>query len=282
MTETGLQRFSDRVVVVTGGANGIGRACCTRFASEGASIVVADVDAVGGNETVAMVEALGASATFVRLDASSRLDNDEVASAAIEKFGRLDHLVTAAGISHANYVSGDAENEMKWMADRLAYAEKPHLEVFDYDVEEFRKVIDVNLVGTFLAVQACGARMVDAGNGGSIVTIASIAAKHPDAGPIAYTASKSAVWMLTKKLGRMLASANIRVNSIGPGFIETNMTSMLDELPADRMEQLLTNIPMAKRGEAGDIAATAAFLCSADAKYFTGEILHPAGGYFTS
>ncbi len=281
MTETGMNRFTDQVVVVTGGANGIGRACCTRFGAEGAAIVVADRDVTAAAETVALVEEVGARAVAVELDAASRRDNETMAATAIERFGRIDHLVTAAGISHASYVSGDPENEVKWIAGRAAYAEQPHLEVFDYDIDEFRQVIEVNLIGTFLAAQACGVRMND-GGGGSIVTIASIAAKHPDAGPIAYTASKSAVWMLTKKLSRMLASANIRVNSIGPGFIETSMTQVFDLVPENRREQMLSAIPLGRRGEPADIAAAAAFLCSEDAAYFTGEILHPAGGYFTS
>ena len=118
-------------------------------------------------------------------------------------------------------------------------------------------------------------------SGGSIVTIASIAAKHPDAGPLAYVCSKSAVWMMTKKLARMLASANIRVNAIGPGFIETNMTQVIEMFPPELLEQFMLNSPMGRKGKPEDIAGAAAFLCSDDASYMTGEILHPDGGYFT-
>lgn len=276
-----MQRFADEVVVVTGAANGIGRACCERFSSEGAAVVVADIDTDGGAETVKLIEDSGGRAVFVGLDASSRVDNDAMASAAVEHFGRLDHLVTAAGISHAGYRSGDAENEVKWFAQRMENVEQPHVEVFGYDVDEFRRVLEVNLIGTFLAIQACGARMYELGNGGSVVTVASIAAKNPNAGPLAYTASKSGVWMLTKKLATMLASAQIRVNAIGPGYIETNMTTAFDFLPEEYSAALLQSIPLGHRGQPSDIAATAAFLCSDDARYFTGEILHPAGGYFT-
>lgn len=275
-----MNRFENKVTVVTGGANGIGRACCLRFSSEGSAIVIADRDAVKGAGVVDEIVASGGKATFVELDAVSRIDNAAMADAAIEQFGRLDAVVTAAGISHAAY-TGEAEVEAKRLADRERYAEQPHLEVLDYDIDEFRTVMDVNLIGTFLAVQSCAAKMAELGSGGSIVTIASIASKNPNAGPIAYTASKSAVWMLTKKLGTMLGSANIRINAIGPGFIETNMTQVFDMMPADRLEAFTASIPLGRRGQPEDIAATAAFLCSDDAGYFTGEILHPSGGFFT-
>ena len=280
-----MERFRDNAIVVTGGANGIGRACCLRFSSEGAAIIVADRDATQGASVVAEIVESGGRAVFSQLDATSRLDNAAMADAAIAHYGRLDAVVTAAGITHAAY-TGEAEVERKRLADRERFDGQPHLEVLDYDVEEFRAVMDVNLMGTFLAAQACAAKMAEPdanGNpvGGSIVTIASIAAKNPNAGPIAYTASKSAVWMLTKKLGIMLASANIRINAIGPGFIETKMTQSIEMMPEERRAALMAGIPLGKKGQPDDIAATAAFLCSDDARYFTGEILHPSGGYFT-
>lgn len=275
-----MMKFENKVVVVTGGANGIGRACCLRFSSEGAAVVVADRDEDRGAAVVAEIAAAGGAAGFVQLDATSRLDNAAMADFAVDQFGRIDSLITAAGISHAAY-TGDTEVETKRLADRERYREQPHLEVLDYDIDEFRVVMDVNLIGTFLAIQACAAKMTDLGTGGSIVTIASIASKNPNAGPIAYTASKSAVWMLTKKLGTMLGSADIRINAIGPGFIETNMTQVFDLMPREQLDAFMASIPLGRRGQPEDIAATAAFLCSEDAGYFTGEILHPSGGFFT-
>ncbi|MEM7095816.1 MAG: SDR family oxidoreductase [Actinomycetota bacterium] len=278
-------RFEGTVAVVTGGGNGIGRACCERFASEGAAVVVADRDLAGCEETVRRIVEAGGQAVACELDATSRLDNDAMAQLAIDNYGRIDHVVTAAGVSHAKY-TGDTEDETKRLMERLPYREQPHLEVLDYDVDEFRTVVDINLIGSFLAAQACAARMVDTeavtkNGGASIVTIASIAAKHPDAGPLAYVCSKSAVWMMTKKLARMLAQAGIRVNAIGPGFIDTNMTQMIEMFPPEILEPFMAQIPMGRKGEPADIAAAAAFLCSEDASYMTGEILHPDGGYFT-
>jgi NAD(P)-dependent dehydrogenase (short-subunit alcohol dehydrogenase family) len=134
-----------------------------------------------------------------------------------------------------------------------------------------------------LSLQSCVAAMLEAGTtmGSSLITIASIAAKHPDAGPLPYTVSKAGVWMMTKKLARDLAPAGIRVNSIGPGYIQTNMTAVVSMMPEDRQQQLLQSIPLGHRGEPIDIANAALFLASDEARYFTGEILHPDGGFYT-
>jgi 3-oxoacyl-[acyl-carrier protein] reductase len=141
-------------------------------------------------------------------------------------------------------------------------------------------VIDVNLTGTFLAVQAAARHMVGAGTGGSIVTIASVAAKHPEAGPVAYAVSKSGVWMLTKHAARSLGPRGIRVNAIGPGFIDTNMTKLIGELPMVK-DQFLASLPLGRFGTPEEVASTALFLASDESSYFTGEILHPDGGFFT-
>ena len=134
---------------------------------------------------------------------------------------------------------GDQDASVKWWAKRMDYFENPATELLDLDLEDFRQVMAINLDGTLLAAQACVAPMVESGNGGSIVTIASIAAKHPDAGPIPYVCSKSAVWMLTKKMARLLATSGIRVNAIGPGYVDTHMTKMIDLIPEERLTQFL-------------------------------------------
>jgi NAD(P)-dependent dehydrogenase (short-subunit alcohol dehydrogenase family) len=122
--------------------------------------------------------------------------------------------------------------------------------------------------------------MLEQGRGGSIVTIASIAAKHPEAGPAAYAVSKAGVWMLTKHAARSLGPAGIRVNAIGPGFIETNMTAPLREIPGVA-DMLLDNLPLRRMGTAREVADTALFLAGDESSYFTGEILHPDGGFVT-
>ena len=274
-------RLESKVAVITGGGNGIGRATAVRFAAEGASVVVADIQEAKAQETVGLVEAVGGKAVAIGVDVVNRDDNDAMAQLAVDTFGGLDIVVTAAGISHASYDSGDIENEAKWLQERADQVDDPARAVADMDIDEFRKVMAVNVEGTLFGIQACLSRMLDLKTGGSIITLASIAAKHPDAGPLPYVCSKSAVWMMTKKLARELAVADIRVNSIGPGFIETSMTAVIDMMPEDRTDALWDGIPMGRKGQPIDIANAALFLASDESRYFTGEILHPDGGYFT-
>ncbi len=161
-----MERFRNKVAVVTGSANGIGRACYLCSSSEGASVVVSDRAVDCGQAVVDEITAAAGSAIFAELDAISQLDNAAMADAAIEAFGRIDAVVTAAGITHSQY-TGEAEVERKRLADRERFADKPYLEVLDYDIEEFRTVMDVNLIGTFLAVQACASKMAESGPDGA-------------------------------------------------------------------------------------------------------------------
>ena len=270
-------RLEGRVAVVTGGANGIGRACCVRFAEEGADVVVADL--LEADETVALVKERGREALFCKLDAASETDNRSMAQATKERFGRIDVLVTAAGISHANYRSGDLDRDRQMVADAISRVGQPGTGITSLDPAEWQKVLDVNLTGTMFAIRAVAPTMLEQGSG-SIVTIASIAAKRPEAGPLAYSVSKAAVWMLTKSLSRDLAPGGVRVNAIGPGYIDTNMTKGL--LENDMIKGVfLMQIPMGRAGTPEEVASTALFLASDEASYFTGEILHPDGGFFT-
>ena len=275
-------RLANKVTVITGGGNGIGRATALLFAKEGASIVVADIQEDKAEETSQMIIDSGGQSIPIRVDVTSGADNERMANLAVDSFGGLDCLVTAAGISHANYVSGDIEPDIKnVVTNRADYLERPGWEFVEGDPDHFDKVLAVNLKGTLLGMQACVARMLESETKGSIVTIASIAAKHPDAGPLAYTTSKAGVWMMTKKAARMLGPVGIRVNSIGPGFINTHMTAIIDFM--DEVETAAFNamIPLGRRGEPAEIASSALFLCSDESSYFTGEILHPDGGFFT-
>ena len=280
MAGVARERLEGKVAVVTGGGNGIGRACCVRFAEEGASVVVADLLDDAGAETVGLVEAAGAKALFVGLDASSPEANEALMEEAVAHFGAVDVLVTAAGISHAGYRSGDREADIAMITQAAEGLQDPAKPFLTMPLEGWQKVIDVNLTGTFLAVRSAARRMVEAGRGGSIVTIASIAAKHPEAGPVSYAVSKAGVWMLTKHAARSLGPSGIRVNAIGPGFIETNMTQLINELPMVR-DQLLATVPLRRMGLPREVADTAVFLASDESSYFTGEILHPDGGFYT-
>jgi NAD(P)-dependent dehydrogenase (short-subunit alcohol dehydrogenase family) len=271
------QRLEGRVAVVTGGANGIGRACCVRFAEEGADVVVADL--LDTTETVALIKEAGREALSVQLDATKEADNEAMAQATLERFGRIDVLVTAAGISHANYKSGDLDRDRQMMLDAVSRIGQSGSGITSMELTSWQKVLDVNLTGTMLACKAVAPAMIDQ-KSGAIVTIASIAAKRPEAGPGAYSVSKAAVWMLTKWLSTDLAGAGVRVNSIGPGFIDTNMTKGL--LENDMVKQMvMMQVPLGRAGRPEDIANAALFLASDEASYITGEILHPDGGFYT-
>ena len=273
-------RLAGKVAFVTGGGNGIGRACAALFAAEGARVLVADLLVAPAEETVAAITAAGGEAIATELDAADPAGNEAAVQLAVDRLGGLDVVVTAAGISHADYRSGDREADAELVAQALQGALDPAARFVELPLEAWQKVIDVNLTGTFLAVQASARHMVAAGTGGSIVTIASVAAKHPEAGPVAYAVSKSGVWMLTKHAARSLGPSGIRVNAIGPGFIDTNMTKLIGEMPMVR-DQFLASLPLGRFGTPEEVASTALFLASEESSYFTGEILHPDGGFFT-
>ena len=273
-------RLAGKVAYVTGGGNCIGRACAVRFAAEGARVLVADLLREPAEETVAAIEAAGGEAVATELDAADQAGNEAAVRLAVERLGGLDVVVTAAGISHADYRSGDRSADAQLLAQAVEGALDPAARFAELPLEAWQKVLDVNLTGTFLAVQASARQMMEAGTGGSIVTIASIAAKHPEAGPVAYAVSKSGVWMLTKHAARSLGPRGIRVNAIGPGFIDTNMTKLIGEIPMVK-DQFLAALPLGRFGTPEEVASTALFLASDDSSYFTGEILHPDGGFFT-
>jgi len=271
------KRLEGRIAVVTGGANGIGRACCVRFAEEGADVVVADL--LDASETVALIKERGREALSVQLDATSEDSNAAMAQAAKDRFGRIDVLVTAAGILHANAVSGDMDRDRQALMDTVSRMGQPGANITSVDLAEWKKILDVNLTGTLLACKAVAPVMLEQ-QSGSIIHIASIAAKHPEAGPLAYGVSKAGVWMLTKQMAGDLAAAGIRVNAIGPGFIETNMTNAFFENDLVK-NMILMRVPMQRLGTPVDIANAALFLASDESSYFTGEILHPDGGFYT-
>ena len=276
-----MGRLEGKVAVVTGGANGIGRACCERFAEEGADIVIGDVLDEPAAATVAAVDAHGRRAVYVPTDATDPDANEALVQRAVDDLGGIDVLVTAAGISHAGYRSGDTDATRQRIVDDMAgMLTDPARAFADSVIADWHQVLDVNLTGTYLAMRAAARRLVDQGRGGAIVTLASIAAKLPEAGPVSYCVSKAGVWMLTKHAARSLAPAGIRVNAIGPGFIDTNMTAIIGELPEVR-DQFLATVPLGRMGTPQEVAAAALFLASDESSYFTGEILHPAGGIYT-
>jgi len=275
------KRLEGKTALITGGSNGIGRACAERFSSEGANIVIADLQPDPGAAAVDAITASGGQASFVELEAASPESNEAMAQAAVERFGTIDVVVTAAGVSNGDYRSGDLEGGLKRMAQAAeATAANPAAALVELDIDDWRRVIDVNLTGTLLAIQATASVMLEQDKPGSIVTIASIAARDPLWGSPSYPVSKAGVWMLTKNAARTLAPLGIRVNSIGPGFIDTNMTAVLSHVDQYH-DMILAKTPMGRKGTPEEIANVALFLASDEASFVTGELIHPDGGWFT-
>jgi NAD(P)-dependent dehydrogenase (short-subunit alcohol dehydrogenase family) len=258
--------LADKVAVITGGASGIGRACATRFAAEGATVVLGDINIEAAVAAAADIEAGGGTAHAIRLDASEPADNEAMIQAALDKYGRVDAVVAAAGLAHSGYVSGE----------QIARESRGLL---DQSPDDWQRVMDVNLTGVMLVNQLAARAMIESGNGGTIVNIASAAAKVPLKGAVDYCVSKAGVWMLTKAFALEVADMGVRVNAIGPGFIETPMTAGMRSND-EGVKRMLAMTPMGRLGEATEIANTALFLSSSESSYITGQILFPSGGMF--
>jgi len=255
-------RLADKIAVITGGGSGIGRACALRFAAEGAKVCVADLDLDAARETARRVEAAGPAARAVEVDTTDEAANDAMVAACVEAFGGVDVLVAAAGV-------GSPRPEPE--------SPRPYT-MLTIPTEKFRAVIDVNLYGVLFSNRAVARWMVANRRGGSLINLGSIMSKMPSTGG-AYSVSKAGVWMATKCLAQELARHGIRVNAIGPGFIETPMTASLRG-DAERSRWAMGLTPAGRYGTVDEVAATALFLASDEASFFTGEILHPSGGVF--
>ena len=271
-------RLDGKVALIPGGASGIVRSCAEQFAQEGADILVSDLQDEKGAEVVVAVEALGQRAIYRHADTTSEDDNEVIASAAISELGRLDICVAAAGVSHAAYESGNLAPDEELMKRR--YQAPDEGLITNRPLEMWEKVIDVNLTGVMLTNRAAGRQMIEQGEGGAIINIASIAGKHPAVGSPEYCVSKAGVWMLTKSLALEFASYQVRVNAIGPGFIETPMTEVF-RADENIRQRWLAMTPMGRFGLPDEVAQAALFLASDEASFYSGQILHPDGGFFT-
>jgi glucose 1-dehydrogenase len=244
-------RFQDQVVIVTGAANGIGRACAEAFAAEGASVVLADIDAEAGARAADDIRAGGAEVKFVRTDVGDRNQAQRLIDQTLDAFGRLDVLINNAGIIKT--------------ADFL-----------DISEEDFDAVLRVNLKGVFLVGQAAARVMARQGRG-AIVNMSSANAVVAIPNQVPYVTSKGAVNQLTKVMALALADKGVRVNAIGPGSILTDLLKVVMADEAAR-KKILSRTPMGRCGEPAEVAKVALFLASDDASYLTGQCIYPDGG----
>jgi len=247
------RRFAGKTVLVTGAGSGIGRAAALRFAAEGASVVVVDYNLPAAEDTVLQLSALpdAPRALAVRADVAQERDNAAMAAAAMQQFGRLDHAFLNAGV-------GGAFGPIEQIA-----------------VDDWDYTFHVLVRGVFLGIKHCTPAIRQGGGGGSIVLTASIAGLAGGAGSHAYSAAKAAVVSLTGSAATELAAQRIRVNSVAPGTI---MTPLLHRGRPEKMQSVLPPQPWPDHGQPEHIAALAAFLCSDDAAFITGETVVADGG----
>jgi len=242
-------RLKDKVALITGAAGGIGREIALKFALEGADIVVGDINLEKATKTQSDIEALGRKALALELDVTDYAKLTQGINKILDKFGKVDILVNNAGITKDNLMlrMGDAE----WDA-----------------------VISVNLKGTFNCTKAVSRLMIKQ-RYGKIINIASIIGIIGNAGQANYSASKAGIIALTKTAAKELASRNINVNAVAPGFIQTEMTA---RLPEDLKQKMQEAIPLGRFGSPVDVAAICVFLASEEASYITGQTIIVDGG----
>ena len=250
-----MDRLKDRVIIVTGGAHGIGRAYCRGLAAEGAKVVVADLDIDAAEVVVRTLGESGSDALAVRADVSQAEDVDAMARAAADRFGSVDGLINNAAVFQVPAMS------------RVPFEQIP--------IDEWDRLIAVNLRGVFLGCRAVVPYMKEQGRG-KIINISSGTVFHGSANSAHYVTSKAGVIGFTRSLARELGDHNINVNAIAPG-----LTLSLEEMTEDRL-QMSRNRAQARSikrdQQPEDLVGTAVFLCSPDSDFITGQTIVVDGG----
>ncbi|MEK6732771.1 MAG: 3-oxoacyl-[acyl-carrier-protein] reductase [Candidatus Omnitrophota bacterium] len=238
-----------KVAIITGGARGIGKEIAMLFAKEGANIAICDVNLEEAQKTAKEIEELGRQSLAFKADVTDLNQVQDMVDKILDKFNKVDILINNAGITKDNLLLRMSE-------------------------EDWDKVIAVNLKGTFVCTKIVSMVMLKQ-RFGKMVNLASIIGIMGNAGQANYAASKAGIIGLTKSVAKELASRNICVNAIAPGFIKTDMTA---RLPEDVQKKMLSVIPLARFGEAKDVADLALFLSSESSSYITGQVIQVDGG----
>jgi NAD(P)-dependent dehydrogenase (short-subunit alcohol dehydrogenase family) len=254
MPASSLFDLSGRVAVVVGGSSGIGRTLSLGLADAGADVVATARREALVRDTADAIEARGRKTLHVTADTTDRAALERVRAACLEKFGRIDILVAAAGVTK----------------------KVPTLEMED---DGWQRILETNLTGTLLACQVFGASMVERGSG-RVITVASLAATLGFFQVAAYTATKSAVAGLTRALAVEWAAAGVTVNALVPGVFQTDLNRDLLESP--RGAELLTRTPMRRFGRVDELVGATVFLASDAASFVTGQLLAVDGGFLAS
>ena len=241
-------RFENKVVMVTGGAAGIGKVTAENFAREGARVAICDVNTEAGEATV---KELGPEASFTQVDVADSASVSGWVETVINRYGQIDVLVNNAGITRDGLIMRMKE-------------------------EDWDAVISVNLKSAFNCIRAVSKIMVRQ-KSGRIINLASVVGVMGNPGQANYVASKAGMIGLTKTVAKELGSRGITVNAVAPGFIETDMTAVLSE---KAREAMLSIIPLQRAGTPQDVAEAITFLASESAAYISGQVLHVTGGMY--
>lgn len=242
-------KLEGRVSLITGSAQGIGKEIAVTLAQAGSDIVVCDVNLEAAQATQKEIEALGRRALSIKVDVTNLKEVEEMVNLILDKFSKIDILINNAGITRDNLILRMSE-------------------------EDWDKVLSVNLKGAFNCIKVLSRHMIKK-RYGKIVNMASVIGIMGNAGQANYAASKGGLIALTKSLAKELASRNINVNAVAPGFIQTAMTA---KLPEEYRQQMLNVIPLGKFGVPADVAKTCLFLVSPESDYITGQVIVVDGG----
>jgi NAD(P)-dependent dehydrogenase (short-subunit alcohol dehydrogenase family) len=247
-----MNDLENKVALVTGAGSGIGKAIALLFAAEGARVVVSDINEKGGNETVSEIKSAGGEAVFIKADSSKPAENEALVDQAVKRYGGLHIAVNNAGVGG------------------------PSAPVGEYPLDGWEKVIAINLSGVFYGMRYQIPAMLASG-GGSIINVASILGSVGFANSCAYVAAKHGVVGLTKNAAIEYAQQNIRVNSIGPGFIRTPLVE--NALNEEMLKFLETKHPIGRLGESEEVAELVLWLGSSRSSFVTGSYYTIDGGY---
>lgn len=244
-----MNGLKDRVAVITGGADGIGRATAMRFAQEGAVVVIWDMNEEKGKQTVAEINAAGGKASFLKVNTSNFAEVEAASKKVVEKYGKYEILINNAGITR--------DSTLKKMTPEL-----------------WQQVIDVNLTGVFYCAK-CAADIMTEQGWGRIVNASSVVALYGNFGQTNYVATKAGLIGMTKTMARELGKKGVTVNAVAPGFI---LTDMVRKMPEEVLKSMEDKVPVKRLGKPEEIAAAYAFLASDDAAYINGTVISVDGG----
>jgi NAD(P)-dependent dehydrogenase (short-subunit alcohol dehydrogenase family) len=243
--------FNGKVALVTGAGSGIGRVIASAFADNGASVIAADINAKGGEETVRLIEEAKGNASFIATNVSKEEEVKKMVEFAVGRHDKLDFACNCAGID-----------------------EGPTMLINEFSVEKWNQIVSVNLTGVFLSLRYEIQQMLKQ-CAGSIVNIASVASFIGTPGKAAYVATKHGIVGLTKTAALEVSKKGIRVNAVAPGIVNAGLT---DSAPKEFIEMALAAQPIGRMAEAGEIASAVLWLCSDEASFVLGHTLTVDGG----